>query len=211
MVLKAKCPRCKNAVYIPPCPNCGGLKFSGPGFLGILSCRTCYKGHTYYSCPSCGCEVPASSFGGCFIASEIFGTGAPETTALRAWRDQQLLPSRIGRCVVALYAAAAPLCIRFTHAFPWTRGFLRALIRRVILPRLFVTNGDYMDIHVERIAGVWYATHGSETIQLHIQDDDSHPSTLNNAQLKTFLFKMSERIDPEHPDRATIRRWYSQQ
>lgn len=35
----------------------------------------------------------------CFVATAIYGADAPETQALRAWRDQRLMPSAAGRCL----------------------------------------------------------------------------------------------------------------
>jgi hypothetical protein len=68
-----------------------------------------------------------------------------------------------------------------------------------------------MPIQVEKINNVWYAERGSECVQLLIDDDDPDPSTLNDAQLKTFLFKMCEKLAPDHSDREVIRKWYSKQ
>jgi hypothetical protein len=53
--------------------------------------------------------LPASSPGGrCFIATAATSPSSPEVTALRAFRDQRLLPSPLGARLVRLYEAVSP-------------------------------------------------------------------------------------------------------
>lgn len=44
----------------------------------------------------------------CFIASAVFGADAPETVALRQFRDRILLPGRLGRLLIRIYYWASP-------------------------------------------------------------------------------------------------------
>ena len=44
----------------------------------------------------------------CFIASVVYGPDAPQTDALRAWRDSRLLPFRLGRVAIRVYYVGSP-------------------------------------------------------------------------------------------------------
>lgn len=44
----------------------------------------------------------------CFIATVVYGRDAPETNALRAWRDRVLMPSLLGRALVRCYYGLSP-------------------------------------------------------------------------------------------------------
>ncbi len=48
----------------------------------------------------------------CFIASHVYGLNAPETNALREWRDRRLMPLLVGRWVVRVYYFISPLLLR---------------------------------------------------------------------------------------------------
>ena len=48
----------------------------------------------------------------CFIATAVFGPEAPQTMALRAWRDRALIPSRPGRILVRAYYHLSPSLAR---------------------------------------------------------------------------------------------------
>jgi hypothetical protein len=50
--------------------------------------------------------------GPCFVATVAFGEGAPELEVLRAFRDERLLPSRLGRQLVAAYYRHGPALAR---------------------------------------------------------------------------------------------------
>jgi hypothetical protein len=65
--------------------------------------------------------------GRCFVASAIYGRDAPETALLRAYRDQVLLGSTMGRLVVRCYYVFSPPVAR------WLAGSPRA---RVLVGRL---------------------------------------------------------------------------
>lgn len=71
----------------------------------------------------------------CFIATAIYGADAPQTNALRAWRDRALMPSRAGRWLVAGYYRLSPLAVRLVERWPglatWVRHGLDGLLRRI--------------------------------------------------------------------------------
>jgi hypothetical protein len=47
----------------------------------------------------------------CFIASYIYGIEDPRTCYFRSFRDQTLLPTRVGRLLVRIYYALSPLVV----------------------------------------------------------------------------------------------------
>ncbi len=71
----------------------------------------------------------------CFIASTVYGSDAPETQALRAWRDRVLLRSALGRGLVRLYYALSPQVAAFVGRRPYllrrVRMGLDAIVRRI--------------------------------------------------------------------------------
>jgi hypothetical protein len=48
----------------------------------------------------------------CFLACRLFGSDAPETNRLRAWRDATLLKTVLGRLAVALYYRCSPALVK---------------------------------------------------------------------------------------------------
>ncbi|MBE2248827.1 MAG: hypothetical protein IAE78_04700 [Myxococcus sp.] len=73
--------------------------------------------------------------GPCFVATVAFGPGAPELEVLRRFRDQGLLPSRLGRRLVAGYYTHGPALARVVNERPWlrrqTRRALSLVVRRL--------------------------------------------------------------------------------
>ncbi len=55
-----------------------------------------------------GCVLWLASSGPCFVATVAFGYGAPELDVLRAFRDDVLLPTRLGRWLVQGYYRHGP-------------------------------------------------------------------------------------------------------
>jgi len=67
---------------------------------------------------------------GCFIATAAYGSAlAPEVTLLRRFRDEVLLPSRIGPAAVRFYEAVSPPLASLISR----TGVLRAVTRHVVL------------------------------------------------------------------------------
>jgi cold shock CspA family protein len=84
-------------------------------------------------CPFCGGTF--KKFGGCFIASAVYGDYyAPEVIALRRFRDETLEPSVFGRAFIALYYRVSPPIAAILTRRPMlsalVRLFLNVLARR---------------------------------------------------------------------------------
>lgn len=73
--------------------------------------------------------------GPCWIATQAYGEGAPELSVLRAWREEVLLPTWMGRATVACYDRCSPWVVRWLEHRPRTRAWIRrgldALVRRI--------------------------------------------------------------------------------
>lgn len=74
----------------------------------------------------------------CFIATAAFGDSeAPEVAALRRFRDERLLPCRMGSTFVRVYYRLSPPAANWLAAHPvprrWVRTLLRILIRHSTL------------------------------------------------------------------------------
>jgi hypothetical protein len=65
----------------------------------------------------------------CFIASELFGSTAWETAALRLFRDRLLRQFAAGRTFIGLYYRYSPGIARWLHRHRRTREFARLLLR----------------------------------------------------------------------------------
>jgi len=79
------------------------------------------KAHTQFDRQVRGISDPR-----CFIASALYGPNAPETQCLRKFRDQCLLPYRVGRCLCTLYYRVSPTLIPAFRRCPHLAGLLRA-------------------------------------------------------------------------------------
>lgn len=75
---------------------------------------------------------PSSSSSNCFIATAVYGSDAPETNALRKWRDRALLPHFLGRMLVSIYYAVSPHLVPVVARSQWVRGCLKSVLDRVI-------------------------------------------------------------------------------
>ncbi len=73
--------------------------------------------------------------GPCWIATQAYGEGARELEVLRAFRDEVLLPTRMGRAAVACYDRSSPWLVRWLEPHPrvraWVRRRLDMLVRRI--------------------------------------------------------------------------------
>lgn len=73
--------------------------------------------------------------GGCFLATAVYGEAAPQLDDFRAFRDQVLLPRRLGRALVTGYYAVGPHLARAVRRSPLavraTRGALEQLRPRL--------------------------------------------------------------------------------
>jgi len=69
----------------------------------------------------------------CFIATAVYGADAAETEVFRAWRDRALLPSFVGRLLIAAYYGVSPGFVRLTEAFPSLLRLARFLLDRILV------------------------------------------------------------------------------
>lgn len=73
----------------------------------------------------------------CFIATAVYGARAVETNALRAFRDDQLSRSAVGRILVALYYRVSPPLARYLDTHPAARRMIRVILNQIVskIPR----------------------------------------------------------------------------
>ena len=64
----------------------------------------------------------------CFVATCLYGDAAWQTEALRRFRDEVLLRSRLGRWIVEAYYALAPGICRLFAWLPWLQPPAGALV-----------------------------------------------------------------------------------
>ena len=64
----------------------------------------------------------------CFIASVVFGPDAPQTQALRLWRDRTLMRNRLGRRLVSAYYVLSRRVLPLLEAHPFVRTFVRSAL-----------------------------------------------------------------------------------
>lgn len=68
----------------------------------------------------------------CYVATELYGPDALQTCALRAWRDQALMPRAAGRMFVRTYYALSPSLVRAVRAWPRLRPAVAVVVDRVV-------------------------------------------------------------------------------
>ena len=69
----------------------------------------------------------------CYIATYIFGQDAPETNALRAFRDRALLPRAWCRPLVSAYYISSPVLCRLFPLIPGAAEIARSALRRLVV------------------------------------------------------------------------------
>ena len=77
-------------------------------------------------------KSPSVSKNNCFIATAIYGIDAPETNALRQWRDSKLMSHFAGRTVVAMYYAISPSIARIIVNNKHIHFVAKSLLDRVV-------------------------------------------------------------------------------
>lgn len=74
--------------------------------------------------------APGDGRGGrCFIATLVYGADAPQTRALRRYRDEVLRHHAIGRLSIRWYYRAAPGMCSWLSRHPWASTCVRACLR----------------------------------------------------------------------------------
>lgn len=74
----------------------------------------------------------ASSSNNCFIATAVYGSEAPETNALRQWRDSSLLPHFLGRAFVSIYYAISPRLVPLVTGNKRIQAVAKSVLDRVV-------------------------------------------------------------------------------
>lgn len=70
--------------------------------------------------------------GPCFVATAVFGEGAPQLVVLRRFRDDVLLERGWGRRFVGWYYANGPQLARLVAGRPWLRQMSRVILTRFV-------------------------------------------------------------------------------
>lgn len=68
----------------------------------------------------------------CFIATELYGNTAPQTQALRVFRDSRLLTSLPGRLFTQLYYDVSPNIVKLMKKSPATKKAIKFVIDRIV-------------------------------------------------------------------------------
>lgn len=70
---------------------------------------------------------------GCFIATSVYGSyEAHEVLILRAFRDQSLASSEIGRLLISWYYLISPFLVRLLNTFPFAKKPLKLLLDEIV-------------------------------------------------------------------------------
>lgn len=126
-----------------PCEHCGGSgKISAAPPMGSDPGETAAYGNK--TCPVCGGsgKAPAPTVEHsektrkCFVATAAFGDpDCQELVILRRFRDEKLLPHKLGRKFVSIYYAVGPSLAKFVERRPalkkTTRRALSFLCRKL--------------------------------------------------------------------------------
>jgi len=82
-------------------------------------------------CPFCGQTY--KDFGGCFIATAVYGNyAAPEVLILRNYRDQYLMKRRTGQWAVKVYYRISPSIARIITKSPGLRRQTKIALDRLV-------------------------------------------------------------------------------
>lgn len=68
----------------------------------------------------------------CFVATVIYGQNAPQTQALRRYRDEVLAEQALGRAFIRLYYFAGPWLARAAQNFPLIKPILKKFIDVIV-------------------------------------------------------------------------------
>jgi len=68
----------------------------------------------------------------CFIATELYGNTAPQTEALRVFRDSRLLTCLPGRLFTKVYYDVSPSIVHLMKKSPTTKKVIKFVIDRIV-------------------------------------------------------------------------------
>lgn len=79
----------------------------------------------------------------CFIASSAFSPDAPETEALRQFRDVILRKSHVGRALIRRYYHLSPVIAGLMERNQWMKPTVRCVLRPVIFIARLISNHSH--------------------------------------------------------------------
>ncbi|MCC7006384.1 MAG: protein kinase family protein [Ottowia sp.] len=94
--------------------------------------QTASKINTPYSAPRQSTQLRPARSRHCFIATAIYSFDAPETNALRKWRDRRLLSSTFGRVFVAIYYRISPKLVPYLNQYPLLKRAVKKILDLVV-------------------------------------------------------------------------------
>lgn len=77
-------------------------------------------------------RAPSAPDTRCFVATAVYGTDAWQTVALRAWRDEVLRRSALGRVGIRVYYKVSPTLVRVLTGQPRAMAMVRRMLDRVV-------------------------------------------------------------------------------
>lgn len=115
--------------------ECKHIKLSKAKTYFTVICPKCsYRNYMFYGrydkCKKCGAKL----FGGCFIATAVYGTPlADEINVLRNWRDVSLMNNFFGRIFVKIYYTISPPIANFISKSEKLKKIVRAILKPFII------------------------------------------------------------------------------
>lgn len=90
--------------------------------------------------PAAGKRSPSSGqpkSGGCYIATACYGShDHPDVVVLRRFRDERMMPSVLGRCIVRFYYRVSPALAERLGRSEWLSGAIRRRLLEPLASRL---------------------------------------------------------------------------
>ncbi len=86
-----------------------------------------------YSKPMFTAPQPASSSGGCYVATAVYGSyDCPEVWTLRRYRDNHLAESWYGRLFIHTYYAVSPTVVKYFGKTEWFKRMWKGRLDRMV-------------------------------------------------------------------------------
>lgn len=114
-----------------PAPSTTSRQPSPPQRIAHID-NASQKAASYPSTPIDNSTKGVSSSNNCFIATAVYGSDAPETNALRQWRDSSLLRHFLGRVFVSAYYFISPRLVPLVARSKWIRIGTKSVLNRIV-------------------------------------------------------------------------------
>jgi len=103
----------------------------------------------------------AGEDGGCFIATEVFGSLSFEVEVLRSFRDKIILSSIPGQWFVSMYYKYSPFWAVFLHDRPFLKGLVRIALVPVVFGAWLILEGAALKVFflLLLISGIIFAVY----------------------------------------------------